>query len=220
MRPLYKAVLEREASPPPASALSVPRAATLSPAAALAAGGSTRATVTAAPATVQLSSQHLPLPVQHLLDQWLGRPVGARYDVVQLCAALGSGGGSGGAGGGGGNLATDKQRFVMVEPKWARAGEALGPSGAGDGSAQDGVVRVVQHGEGGAVTQWLDGVCFYVNAGRDYKGSAARDSNRFWHDTAGVPSGKFGCLVSRTRTPTQCPTTEWRLLVVPQVRWS
>jgi hypothetical protein len=101
----------------------------------------------------------------------------------------------------GGGMSAGSQRFVMVEPKWkathvAGAAHGAGPPhmsgsmGGGLGDRVDGsvgggeqLVHVVQCGDGGAITQWRDGACLYVNAGRYRNGPSARYRNRFWRDS-------------------------------------
>ena len=146
-------------------------------------------------------SQDLPLPVGALLERAMqGRPLGMRCDVVQLCAALGDDQSADlGQGGSSTPSASERsersKRFEMLEPKWCHTNEEEGGQEVADedatasaslqatGSTRNlAVVRIIQCGEGGAVTRWADGVCLYVNAGRYRNGPSARYRNRFWRE--------------------------------------
>ena len=180
--PLYEAVRRREV-PAPAAAqpCTTPRTpeaertgVSRSPVAAQATVKEDSETGAAPP----LLSRQLPLQVDALLDGWLGREVGARSDAVQLCAALSEGAQAPPEG--------EAERFVMIEPRWkgCATGATLG-SVADDGPPVRNQRRVVQCGEGGAVTQWANSACLYVNAGRYRNGPSARYRNRFWREADG-----------------------------------
>ena len=124
-----------------------------------------------------LLSRQVALDADTLLRDWLGRPVGARSEVVKLCAALALE--PEGAVGRAEPMAGDRaDNYHMIEPKWTTAGATHDAADQHEPPAH--VVRVVQCGDGGAVTQWANGVCFYVNAGRYRNGPSARYRNRFW----------------------------------------
>lgn len=145
-------------------------------------------------------TQDLQLPVDSLLGTALGRLVGMRGEVVQLCAALGADGDNGGP-----DLVAS--RVVTLEPKWERDDEQavgserpLAPElGGSDGDATSDVVHVIQCGDGGAITQWMNGACLYVNAGRYRNGPSARHRNRFWRE-AGTSDVRVSWYPSRGHT--------------------
>lgn len=91
--------------------------------------------------------------------------MGTRADIVHLCARSGT-------------AADDSRRYAMIEPKWQCSADATDVQGGPE-------TQVVQCGEGGAVTQWRDGACLYVNAGRYRNGPSARYRNRFWREPDG-----------------------------------
>ena len=108
--------------------------------------------------------RQLSLPVDALLEAWLGKTVGARTDVVQLCALLSAGGAGAGAGGGGAGGGDAGGGVDANEPAW----------GSGGGTEMC-----------GAVTQWADGAVMYINAGRYRNAPSSRYRNRFWREPDG-----------------------------------